>query len=50
MKVSVAELAKLPGVWRGGELEHATQPAVATGHAALDRELPGGGWPTGTLS
>jgi hypothetical protein len=50
MKVSVAELAKLPGVWRGGELEHATQPVVATGHAALDRELPGGGWPTGTLS
>ena len=50
MKASVAELAKLPGVWRGGELELAAQPAVATGHAALDRELPGGGWPTGTLS
>lgn len=50
MKASVAELVKLPGVWRGGELEHAAQPSVATGHAALDRELPGGGWPTGTLS
>jgi cell division inhibitor SulA/protein ImuA len=50
MKVSVAELTKFPGVWRGGELEHAAQPTVATGHAALDRELPGGGWPTGTLS
>ena len=50
MKASVAELIKLPGVWRGGELEHAAQPSVATGHAALDRELPGGGWPTGTLS
>ena len=50
MKASVAELSKLPGVWRGGELEHASQPTVATGHAALDRELPGGGWPTGTLS
>jgi hypothetical protein len=49
-KASVAELAKLPGVWRGGELERATQPVVATGHAALDRELPGRGWPTGTLS
>jgi cell division inhibitor SulA/protein ImuA len=23
---------------------------VATGHAALDRELPGGGWPTSTLT
>ena len=50
MKASVAELAKLPGVWRGGELEHASQPSVATGHAALDRELPGGGWPSGTLT
>lgn len=50
MKASVAELARLPGVWRGGELEHALQPVVATGHAALDRELPGGGWPTGTLT
>jgi hypothetical protein len=48
--VSVAELAKLPGVWRGGELENVVHETVATGHAALDRELPGGGWPTGTLS
>jgi cell division inhibitor SulA/protein ImuA len=50
MKASVAELARLPGVWRGGELEHASQPVVATGHDALDRELPGGGWPTGRLT
>ena len=50
MKASVAELAKLPGVWRGGELEHVVHSVVATGHAALDRELPGNGWPTGTLS
>jgi cell division inhibitor SulA/protein ImuA len=50
MKATVAELTKLPGVWRGGELEKACHAVVATGHAALDRELPGGGWPTGTLS
>ena len=50
MKASVAELTKLPGVWRGGELEHAAQPSIPTGHAALDDELPGGGWPGGTLS
>jgi hypothetical protein len=49
-KASVAELAKLPGVWRGGELEHVLHSTVPTGHAALDRELPGGGWPTGTLA
>ena len=50
MKASVAELVQLPGVWRGGELEHARQPGIPTGHAALDAQLPGGGWPTGTLS
>ena len=51
MKASVAELAQLPGVWRGGELDQACQqPAIPTGHAALDKELPGGGWPSATLS
>lgn len=50
MKATVAELAKLPGVWRGGELEHASHLSIPTGHAALDRELPGGGWPSGTLT
>lgn len=50
MKLAIEELARLPGVWRGGELEHAIHETVATGHAALDRELPGGGWPLGTLS
>ena len=50
MKASVAELVQLPGVWRGGELEHARLPSVPTGHARLDAELPGGGWPVGTLT
>jgi hypothetical protein len=50
MKASIEQLIQLPGVWRGGQLEHAQQPAVPTGHAALDAELPGGGWPSGTLS
>jgi len=50
VRQSVAELAKLPGVWRGGELENVVHATVATRHEALDRELPGGGWPTGTLA
>jgi len=50
MKASVAELVQLPGVWRGGELEHVVHPVVATGYPRLDAELPGGGWPTGRLS
>ena len=47
---AVAQLLQLPGVWRGGELEHAAQPSIPTDHARLDAQLPGGGWPTGTLT
>ena len=36
-------------VWRGGGLAGASLPAVPTGFAELDRELPGGGWPVGGL-
>src|SRR5437762_12848236 len=36
-------------VWRGGALSLAA-PAVASGFAELDRELPGGGWPAGALT
>ena len=38
------------GVWKGGEFEHTPRQVHATGHPALDRELPGGGWPVGSLS
>jgi cell division inhibitor SulA/protein ImuA len=36
-------------VWRGATAP-STAPAVPSGHAALDRELPGGGWVPGTLT
>jgi len=36
-------------VWRGGALSSGP-PALPTGFAALDRELPGGGWPAGALT
>jgi hypothetical protein len=36
-------------VWRGGRLS-AIACAVPTGFDALDRELPGGGWPAGALT
>jgi len=50
MKAQVEALARLPGVWRGGELEQAVREVAPTGHGVLDRELPGGGWPLGALS
>ena len=37
-------------VWRGDELGSADAQVLATGHAALDAELPGGGWPVGALT
>lgn len=47
---SIDPALRLQGVWRGGELDRSVHPVLPTGHAALDRELPGGGWPTGVLS
>ncbi len=38
-----------PGLWRGDDWLGAPTPVVGTGHAALDAELPGGGWPLGAL-
>ena len=40
----------LPGVWRGQAWADAQQRTVDTGHAALNAQLPGGGWPLGALS
>jgi hypothetical protein len=37
------------GVWRGGALA-SRLPAVSTGYAQLDKELPGAGWPAGALT
>lgn len=38
-----------PSLWRGSQLARAGQRCLPTGHAALSSELPGGGWPLGTL-
>lgn len=42
--------AELPGIWRGTELARNAQAVLPSGHAVLDAELPGGGWPLGQLS
>ena len=36
-------------VWRADEIARAAGVVLATGHAALDTELPGGGWPMGAM-
>lgn len=37
-------------IWRGDELGTQVTTVVSTGHAPLDRELPGGGWPCHSLT
>lgn len=41
--------AELPHVWRAPELARERELAVPTGFAPLDSQLPGGGWPVGSL-
>jgi protein ImuA len=38
-----------PSLWRASQLAHAGTRCVDSGHPALSKQLPGGGWPTGTL-
>ncbi len=38
------------GVWRADELGAADAQVLASGHAALDAQLPGGGWPVGAMT
>lgn len=45
-----AGLAPRSDIWRGDGFALPTLPGIATGFAALDAELPGGGWPLGALT
>ena len=48
--VSLEEVLARPDVWCADRLASAASPAVSSGFALLDAELPGGGWPRGTLT
>ncbi|MFZ4286476.1 translesion DNA synthesis-associated protein ImuA [Variovorax sp. HJSM1_2] len=45
-----AALPTLDHLWRASELGVAPSIVQPTGHAVLDAELPGGGWPAGQIS
>ena len=48
--LSVASTLSLPdAVWRGDQMGSYRAQTLATGYAALDKELPGGGWPPSAL-
>ncbi|HZV65522.1 MAG TPA: translesion DNA synthesis-associated protein ImuA [Telluria sp.] len=38
-----------PSLWRASQLARASTRCIDTGHPVLSAQLPGGGWPTGTL-
>lgn len=42
--------SSLPGVWRASDLATADLCTLASGHGELDQQLPGGGWPHGSLT
>lgn len=46
---ALAGLLEHPGIWRRRGASAATIATQASGHAALDALLPGGGWPQGAL-
>jgi len=46
---SVAPESLHPSLWRASQLARSGTRCIDTGHAALSAQLPGGGWPTGTL-
>ena len=46
---AIVDPARFPGVWRAGEMDRAVPPGIPSGHARLDMELPGGGWPRASL-
>jgi protein ImuA len=43
-------LTAIPGLWRGNALARVALESLPTGYAALDAQLPGGGWPLGALT
>ena len=49
---TTSALAALPAglVWQGRTLARQAGPVLPTGHAALDAELPGGGWPGAAMT
>jgi hypothetical protein len=48
----LADLLQRQAIWRGGTapVTIPAEPAVPTGYARLDAELPGGGWPVSGLA
>jgi hypothetical protein len=47
---ALSQVLARPDIRRGDQFAMSPAPTFASGFAALDRELPGGGWPRGALT
>ena len=50
LPVALADVLARGDVWRGDALACLPESTIPSGHAELDAELPGGGWPRGNLT
>ena len=50
LPTALADVLARGDVWRGDTLATLPETAIPSGHAELDAELPGGGWPRGNLT
>ena len=50
LPAALVEVLARGDVWRGDMLARLPESAIPSGHAELDAELPGGGWPRGNLT
>ncbi len=50
LPTALAEVLARGDVWRGDTLAALPETTIPSGHAELDVELPGGGWPRGILT
>jgi cell division inhibitor SulA/protein ImuA len=50
LPVALADVLARGDVWRGDMLASLPESTIPSGHAELDVELPGGGWPRGNLT
>lgn len=49
-EVALADVLARGDIWRGDALATLPGQCIPSGHAVLDEELPGGGWPCGNLT
>jgi cell division inhibitor SulA/protein ImuA len=50
LPVALVDVLARGDVWRGDTLAALPETTIPSGHAELDAELPGGGWPRGNLT